>query len=423
MKLSIDCDISLSKKLRSLLGEDGYITLHTDSVSGGKGKAKLVLVSNKGVDYQELPEDLKRETSIMLTPTDLSVEAAPTGADPQYATIFQTTPVEQQPVQPQQPQVQPQQIMQPPQPQYAPPQQPVQQPVQQPQQPIPPQYAQPQGQIFVQADGTQVVMQPSNVHDMSGGQSPYVEARSPADRLAATMAPAQGNLGGAILRPNEVPAPNQFPELQQKSYQEYIRDYDQLMEEVNVAKNKVSNIDPSQIADPRLRAIEQERKEHLEAIEKKALIVTEVSAISVNDMDISLSGNTPYDLSNISAKRIAASSDLKALIDQGLVKFIGPEEVEGYVKKSLNIKEAPSIPVYDNIEQAAAGIQNQFHSTASIDGSRIEEINMDGYGQAPTGPIAPTGPTAPIGTVNPSGRTSDRTDDEIMLQNLTQGML
>jgi hypothetical protein len=255
---------------------------------------------------------------------------------------------------------------------------------------------------------------------MAGGQAPYVETRSPADRLAATMPPDQGHLGGAILRPNEVPSPSQFPELQQKAYKEYIRDYDQLMAEVNLAKDKVSDIDPSQIADPRLRAIEQERKEHMEAIEKKALIVTEVSAISINDMDISLSGNTPYDLSNISAKRIAASSDLRALINQGLVRFIGPEEVEGYVKKSLNIKEAPSIPVYDNIEQAAAGIHNKFQTEG------IQEINMDGYPDPHVGEtVLHAGPTHSAGTVqtvNPDGNRGNMTDDEIMLQDLTRGM-
>jgi hypothetical protein len=349
MKLHLDCDISLSKKLRAILGDTGSITLQTEGIVNGKGKARLILVSNNECEYHDLPEELKKETSIMLTPFGLSNVSAPTDADPQVAAIFATPPSGATP---------------PPPP------------------PPPPQ--------------SQTSQTSQTVTDLSGGNpTAHVEPRTPADKIAVTTAPEQNQISSAVKRPEEIETPAQFTqEFQDKSYAEYVHDYEELMQEVNLAKSKVIDIDPSQISDPRLRAIENEKKERLEAINKKAYIVTDSAAVSINDMEISLSANMPYDLSQISAKRIAMSNDLRELINLGYVKIITPDQVQEYVNKSMETKKIPQLEIFDNHEEAERNMEKTVTSDHTED---AEVIDMDSYADS-------------------------KTEDEIMLNDLTKGM-
>jgi len=94
------------------------------------------------------------------------------------------------------------------------------------------------------------------------------------------------------------------------------------------------------------------------SIDSPAWIVNDTCAsIRVNDLDISLELNSPYDLSNISAKRIDASSELKSLIRQDIVKFINPEDTGLYLEQAaMGAENYGSLEVYSSPDEAEAAI-------------------------------------------------------------------
>ena len=92
MNISLNCKISLSKKLRSLLKNGGTLTLTTSDLTDGKGDGLLSL-SNEGdlTTFSELPEEFRGETSIMLTPIGI-VNETPSAATQTHASIFNNLP-------------------------------------------------------------------------------------------------------------------------------------------------------------------------------------------------------------------------------------------------------------------------------------------------------------------------------------------
>ena len=84
MNVSLNCKISLSKKLRLLLGKEGTITLTTSILIDGKGMGKLSLMSEE--DNDKCFQLDTTETSIMITPTDVSDEI-PSSSDVQLEFI------------------------------------------------------------------------------------------------------------------------------------------------------------------------------------------------------------------------------------------------------------------------------------------------------------------------------------------------
>ena len=176
-------------------------------------------------------------------------------------------------------------------------------------------------------------------------------------KIAATSAPEQAQISTAV---GEVKTPQDFEMVQDEACREYIQDLEGLINAVNEArKTKKSDIDLGQALNDRERAILFEQKEKDEAIDVSAYIVNEKAAkIIVNDIGIDLSLNMPYDLSNISARRIASSKDLKELIRSGFVRFISPTEVEAYVNKAVHGMESMSagLEVYNSPAEAEAAI-------------------------------------------------------------------
>ena len=71
MNLIIDCNISLSKKLRAIVGDE--ITLVLKNINDGKGQG--MLITNNSTNIKDAESLLGSETSIMLTPTSVSVES------------------------------------------------------------------------------------------------------------------------------------------------------------------------------------------------------------------------------------------------------------------------------------------------------------------------------------------------------------
>jgi hypothetical protein len=106
-------------------------------------------------------------------------------------------------------------------------------------------------------------------------------------------------------------------------------------------------------------AVAMEQKEKEEAIDIPAYVVQEsCRSLTINDLNISLTLNVPYDLSNISAHRIASSIELKKLIKNGTVKFVRPEELEDYVDRAEEAfsTDDRGLQTYSNIGDAADDI-------------------------------------------------------------------
>lgn len=88
MNISINCKLSLSKKLRNKLGKTGSVTLVSSPLVDGKGECVLSLSSDEDNDSKL---DFT-ETSIMITPVEV-VDSTPTSDSPSQATIFSTVPL------------------------------------------------------------------------------------------------------------------------------------------------------------------------------------------------------------------------------------------------------------------------------------------------------------------------------------------
>ena len=73
MNLSLTCEISLSKKLRSIIGDNkANVVLSISEIQGGIGCGTLVISSDNKLD---VPVDLlNKETSIMITPKEVGAE-------------------------------------------------------------------------------------------------------------------------------------------------------------------------------------------------------------------------------------------------------------------------------------------------------------------------------------------------------------
>ena len=132
---------------------------------------------------------------------------------------------------------------------------------------------------------------------------------------------------------------------------QYICDTTQFYQEVTLARNKKSDIDIDSITDPRQRAIAIEQKEAEESLDMPAWVVNEkYSSISISDLSLQLNLNAPIDMSRYSAKRLAASHDLKMLLKKGWIRFISPDDAEAirdqYAQEQLN----DTVEVYDRDE-------------------------------------------------------------------------
>ena len=93
MNISLDCKISLSKKLRALLGNKGSIVLTTSELIDGKGTGRLSLASEiEGGKYDA--SILDGETSVMIIPLSISDEMPGVEC---VSSIFSTVPEDAEP--------------------------------------------------------------------------------------------------------------------------------------------------------------------------------------------------------------------------------------------------------------------------------------------------------------------------------------
>jgi len=316
MNITLNCKISLSKKLRALLGKGGTLLLQTSELNDGKGDGRLSLISDSGLDITKLTDDLKTETSIMLTPVDVA-DNVPNAKSSMHASIFTTA---------------------------------------------------------------------SNLNEQT---EPVVR------KIAAVTPPEKGREGRAFVERTEVP--KAFSEMANPECKKWVGDMSELIAAINVARSKKSTIDINEAQSDRERAILLEMKEKEEAIDVPAWIVNEAAGqMTINDLNISLPLNSPFDLSNVSAKRIAASKDLRGLLKAGLVKFISPSEVGSYLTDNEE-ETAGGLEVFDRHEDAEASIT--LGGGKSISRTDLVEVEETAEGNA-----------------------GELTEEEEMVINLTQNM-
>ena len=142
-----------------------------------------------------------------------------------------------------------------------------------------------------------------------------------------------------------------------------------------MARNKISDIDIDSIQDPRRRAVAIEEKEKQEAIDATAYIVNDKCAsLAINDLGINLILNSPFNLANISARRLANSKDLRAMFNAKLVKFINPSEIPIYLKRAEDFDQDFGLPVYSSPEEAE---ESMAKSTRNVQPIEIGVNEMD----------------------------------------------
>jgi len=271
--IAIVCKISLSKKLRALLGKDGSITLMASDLVNGIGNGRLS-ISSDTISASKIDISKMAETSIMLTPVEITDEM--------------------------------------------------------PEERV-------QSAIFTSVPG-------------KGRRERVVS------KIAAVNAPEKEEVPGAIVPIEEVETPEVFAETKDPECKKWISNMQELAEAVaSAASQKKSTIDLNQAADERERAVLLEMREKEEAIDASAWIVNnKAGMLTINDLGISLPLNSPFDLSNISARRIICSKDFKALVKSGFIKFLTPKERDQLVMGLEHDRENEShgLTVFDDHDEA-----------------------------------------------------------------------
>jgi len=191
--------------------------------------------------------------------------------------------------------------------------------------------------------------------------------RTPVDKLAATNPPEEEEVPNAIITEEEKVIPKPFKTTKNSGYKKFVLSLEQLMVEIQKAKNKnIEDIDLSQAKTEREKAVLTEIKEQSEGIDVPAWIVNDKAGnISVNDLGLHLPLNSPRDLSKISAKRLAISSELKALIKSGYIRFISPEEKDQIIIEGLEEKDEFGLKVYSHHDAAMDAIGSETQSDRS----------------------------------------------------------
>ena len=296
MNASINCHVSLSKKLRALMGKEGSITLIVSEFKDGLGDGNLS-ISGENIDFDK--DIFEGETSIQIEPVGkMQMEVG--GEDQACSNIFSSTP--------------------------------------------------------------------------NKGHSEKVVSK-----IAVVNAPERTEVSTAIKTKEQINTEASISKTVPPSAKKWIADMEQLLQVVNKAKNKRSNIDIDSAQTDREKAVLMQMKEKEEAIDTEAWIINDkFGNLSINDLGIAMPMNVPYDLGFISARRLAASIDLKTSIRDGLIRFISPKEKDHFIQKSIEVVEGiGSLPVFDRHEEAMASIESADIKNPVIGEDAIEVTAAD----------------------------------------------
>ena len=196
------------------------------------------------------------------------------------------------------------------------------------------------------------------------------------DKLAAVHPPSKGEESHAIVAKEDIKTPDVFSVAKEEDCKNWISNMEELIDAVSGARGKRSEIDIDMAHNDRERALLRELKEKDEAIDAPAWIINSGGGtLVINDLEITLPINAPYDLSNISARRIIMSRDLKQLIKGGYIKFLSPAQKDQYVLEKSGEKIDMGLAVYDSPAEAEAGIADSVSQNPAIDEENSIEIS------------------------------------------------
>jgi hypothetical protein len=186
------------------------------------------------------------------------------------------------------------------------------------------------------------------------------KTRTLVDKIAATEAPEEEEIPDAILTKEEKIVPKVFKQTKNPKYKKFVSSLEELIGEIQKTKNKkIEEVDLSQAKNDREKAILIEMKEKSEGIDVPAWVVNDKNGnISINDLGIGLPLNSPYNLSNVSAKKLAISSDLRSLIKSGHIRFVSPEEKDQIIISGSEEKDEFGLKVFSNHDAAMDAIDN-----------------------------------------------------------------
>ena len=182
--------------------------------------------------------------------------------------------------------------------------------------------------------------------------------QTPVDNLAAIHPPEKGAASSAIKSSIGDDTPEQFKEYNNPKFRSFVSNIEELMMATKASQGKGSEIDLDAISDPRQRALAIEMKEKAEGIDIPAVVVNDTcGSVRVNDIDLTLMLNSPFNLANISSKRVESSGELKSLLRSNVIKFIDPATVGDYVDKVAKV-ESTGYETYD-LDGAFASFSGQ----------------------------------------------------------------
>lgn len=305
MDITIDCKISLSKKLRKAIEGTGQIVLSVDNVTGGVGEGRLYIKDERESTETIMVDDptlFEGETAIQITPLKFS-EDIPSG--PAVTSIF--------------------------------------------------------------TNNAESIPEPPQSKSIAVLQAPEPEAVSTA------------------LQP-EPEVPQAFQEMKDPECLEYVRNTSELLDAINQAKiKKAEPVDLSTCTTEREKLIALEQMERSEAIEVPAFIVNDsLGMMTINDIGVDLKMNVPFNLANISAKKLSMSTQLRAMIKAGYVKFISPQQADEILNEySSDTPAGLELEVFGSAEEAANAMGTDRSRTPLIDDYNSVEISEDDL-DAPT---------------------------------------
>ena len=246
------------------------------------------------------------------------------------------------------------------------------------------------------------VVAESSVSNIFAGNKPSEEKSKPVIRKIAAIDPPEDGEEPEAIKPVEAQAvPEPFEVTQNESYQEYVSSVNQLMELAFKAQNKPKlDIDLSQATSERERAVLQEKLEKYNGIDMPAYVVNEkVGALTVNDLNVTIMKDSPFNLANLSAEKISGSKDLMALFKEGYLKFVNPQQAEKVASSEPKVKGADigSLEVFDDYRSALK----------SMGVDEIEVGAQDAHGS---------------GEMEITDADMEATEEETMMLNLTQSL-
>lgn len=170
--------------------------------------------------------------------------------------------------------------------------------------------------------------------------------------------------------------PKEFIQCKNPSFKAYVSSMQELLEAISNAKNKKSDIVIPPDATTRQKAVLEERINLAQAIDTSAWIVNDkFSSISINDLGIELRLNNPFNLNRISSKKLADSSQLIELINNGTIKLISPNDVEKFNESLIKQQNFNTgLEVFGKVDDAIESLENA-ESIAMID----EKTNNNDY--------------------------------------------